>query len=93
MNADDLRQACLARPGAVEERPFGPETTVFKVEGKMFALSALESVPLRLSLKCEPALAEQLRDSHPEIVAGYHLTSATGTPSRSGPSTREWCAT
>ena len=73
MSPDDLRRACLKRPGAGEEFPFGPETSVFKVEGKMFALSALGSPALRVSLKCEPALAEQLRDAHPEIVPGYHL--------------------
>ena len=64
MSPDDLRRACLERPGAGEEFPFGPETSVFKVEGKMFALSALGSPALRVSLKCEPALAEQLRDAH-----------------------------
>ena len=73
MSPDELRRACLEHSGAVEERPFGPETSVFKVAGKMFALAPLGSPPLRVSLKCEPALAEQLRDAHPEIVPGYHL--------------------
>lgn len=73
MSPDELREACIGHPGAREERPFGPETAVFKVEGKIFALSPLGSPPLRVSLKCEPALAEQLRDAHPEIVPGYHL--------------------
>jgi predicted DNA-binding protein (MmcQ/YjbR family) len=68
-----LRKLCLRFPGAVEERPFGPETTTFKVAGKIFALSALESAPLKISLKCEPELAEQLRVSYPAIVPGYHL--------------------
>jgi predicted DNA-binding protein (MmcQ/YjbR family) len=68
-----LRRACLARPGATEEFPFGPQTSVFKVAGKMFALSALRSRPLEVSLKCEPELAEALRDSYPEIRPGYHL--------------------
>jgi predicted DNA-binding protein (MmcQ/YjbR family) len=73
MNAAALRKLCLGFPGAVEERPFGPETTTFKVAGKIFALSALESEPLQISLKCEPELAEQLRISYPAIVPGYHL--------------------
>ena len=68
-----LRSACLDPTGAVEEFPFGPQTSVFKVEGKMFALSALAGEPLEVSLKCEPDLAEQLRDSYPAIRAGYHL--------------------
>ncbi len=72
VTAEKLRSACLAQAGAVEEFPFGPQTAVFKVAGKIFALSGLAS-PLRVSLKCEPELAEQLRAAHPEIVPGYHL--------------------
>ena len=53
--------------------PFGPETSVFKVAGKIFALSALASPPLRVSLKCEPELAERLRATYPAIRPGYHL--------------------
>jgi predicted DNA-binding protein (MmcQ/YjbR family) len=68
-----LRRACLGREGATEEFPFGPQTSVFKVEGKMFALSALQLKPLKVSLKCEPELAEALRDSYSEIQPGYHL--------------------
>ena len=68
-----LRRACLDPPGAVQEFPFGPQTSVFKVEGKMFALSALGSDPLEVSLKCEPDLADQLRESYPAIREGYHL--------------------
>ena len=73
MKPSALRRACLARPGAIEDFPFGPQTSVFKVAGKMFALSALRSRPLKVSLKCEPELAEALRDSYPEIQPGYHL--------------------
>jgi len=73
MSPHRLRSACLEAPGAFEEFPFGPQTSVFKVEGKMFALSALEGDPLEVSLKCEPELAEQLRDSYPAIRGGYHL--------------------
>jgi len=46
---------------------------VFKVAGKLFAIAPLKSKPLRVSLKCEPALAEGLRAAHPEIIPGYHL--------------------
>ena len=73
MDADALRALCLGFPGAVEELPFGPQTTVFKVWGKIFALTALDGEPLTVSLKCEPALAEQLRGSYPAVVPGYHL--------------------
>jgi predicted DNA-binding protein (MmcQ/YjbR family) len=46
---------------------------VFKVGGRMFALSRLAAEPLSVSLKCDPELAEQLRASYPEIEPGYHL--------------------
>lgn len=73
MNASDLRDCCLSFAGAEETFPFGPRTSVFKVGGKMFALSALDSESVSVSLKCEPALAEALRAAHAEVTAGYHL--------------------
>jgi predicted DNA-binding protein (MmcQ/YjbR family) len=68
-----LEKLCLGFPGARAEFPFGEETSVFKVAGKIFALSALKSRPLKISLKCDPELAVQLRAEHPAIVPGYHL--------------------
>jgi predicted DNA-binding protein (MmcQ/YjbR family) len=74
MTADDLRAACLALAGAVEERPFrDPDVTVFKAGGKIFAITRLDGEPLRVSLKCDPDLAEQLRLTYPAITPGYHL--------------------
>ncbi len=74
MTARALQKLCLGFPGASETFPFGPEHSVFKVEGKLFAISALAASPLKVSLKCEPELAEQLRASFPDAVApGYHL--------------------
>src|SRR3954453_11656184 len=73
MDAAELRQWCLAYPGAVEDFPFGPETSVFKVGGKIFALSSLHRTPLEVSVKCEPELAVDLRDSYDAIRPGYHL--------------------
>jgi predicted DNA-binding protein (MmcQ/YjbR family) len=46
---------------------------VFKVAGKMFALSPLAATPLTVSLRCEPSLAEALRESHAPVLPGYHL--------------------
>jgi predicted DNA-binding protein (MmcQ/YjbR family) len=68
-----LRRECLRMPGATEDFPFSPETSVFKVGGKVFAITALEGRPLSVSLKCEPGLAEQLRADYPAITPGYHL--------------------
>ena len=74
MTAAQLRKLCLSFPGAYEDFPFGPETSVFKVEKKLFAISELGASPLKVSLKCEPELAEQLRGSYPDAVTpGYHL--------------------
>ena len=73
MDPQQLKAACLALPGAVEDFPFGDEVSVFKVAGKMFAASHLDSQPLQLSVKCDPDLAVQLRAAHPAIAPGYHL--------------------
>ena len=73
MRPAKLRDHCLAFPGSAETFPFGPETSVFKVSGKIFAISRLNENPLRVSLKCEPLLAEQLREAHPAVLPGYHL--------------------
>jgi predicted DNA-binding protein (MmcQ/YjbR family) len=73
VDRDELRSWCLQQRGAVEEFPFGPEHSVFKVGGKMFALSSLDRLPLEVSLKCEPDLAVELRASYEAIRPGYHL--------------------
>lgn len=73
MNAKQLREWCRSMPDAVEDFPFAPEVSVFKVHGKMFALSSLTQEPLDVSLKVDPDLGESLRSSHEAIVAGYHL--------------------
>ncbi|MEZ2391251.1 MmcQ/YjbR family DNA-binding protein [bacterium RCC_150] len=79
MDAATLRRICLGFPGTYEDFPFGPETSVFKVrasgasQGKMFAASALDEQNLAVSLKCDPALAEQLRSAHPEITGAWHM--------------------
>ena len=73
LGPDALRRSCLDLPGASEEFPFSEGVSVFKVRGKMFALSRLESRPLTVSLKCEPEIAEQLRATYPAVRPGYHL--------------------
>ena len=75
MTPDDLRDFCLALPGAVETFPFDLETSVFKTEGngKIFALSSLAATPLTVSLKVDPEDSIALRESWPEITPGYHL--------------------
>jgi predicted DNA-binding protein (MmcQ/YjbR family) len=73
MRPTKLRDVCLSFPGSAETFPFGPETSVFKVSGKVFAISRLKEEPIRVSVKCEPLLAEQLREAHAAVIPGYHL--------------------
>ena len=73
MTARRLRDFCLSLEGAEETFPFGPNTSVFKAGGKMFALSQLGAESLRVSVKCEPDLAEALREEHEAVLPGYHL--------------------
>lgn len=73
MNAAELHDHCLSFPGAEETFPFGPRTSVFKVTEKMFALSQLDADPLSISVKCEPTLAEALRETYAAVTPGYHL--------------------
>ncbi|PSS42642.1 MmcQ-like protein [Arthrobacter woluwensis] len=82
MDARELREFCLGFPGAIEDFPFDPDTSVFKVasevEGarhpaKMFALTRLRALPLSVSLKCDPVLALQLRAGYPQITGAWHL--------------------
>ncbi|MEU8955313.1 MmcQ/YjbR family DNA-binding protein [Streptomyces sp. NPDC048518] len=90
MTPEALRTFCLSFNGAVEEFPFTPETSVFKVAGKMFALTALDARPLTVNLKCEPEIAVRLRAAHPQIVPGWHMNKrhwntvsvAAGLPDR-----------
>ena len=90
MTPEALRTFCLSFNGAVEEFPFTPETSVFKVAGKMFALTALDGRPLTVNLKCEPEIAVRLRAAHPQIVPGWHMNKrhwntvsvAAGLPDR-----------
>lgn len=74
MNIEQVRELCLSLPGTTESFPFDETTLVFKVGGKMYALAALDAIPLRLNLKCEPERASQLRTDWPqEILPAYHM--------------------
>lgn len=73
MTPDALKAACLGLNGATETFPFNPETSVFKVGGKIFAISSLDADPPSVSLKCDPEVAVQLRAAHEEITPGWHL--------------------
>ncbi|WP_282159632.1 MmcQ/YjbR family DNA-binding protein [Ulvibacterium marinum] len=75
MNIEEFRNHCLAKKGVTEELPFGPDALVFKVMGKMFALSALERIPPQVNLKCDPERAIALREAYDgTIIPGYHMS-------------------
>src|SRR5918912_3405347 len=73
MDLPVLQRYLLSLPGAVEDHPFGPQPLVVKVGGKIFALVAADATPPNISLKCEPAHAQFLRDTFPAVRPGYHL--------------------
>lgn len=73
MNLEFLRTYCLSKKGATEDFPFGEDTLVFKVMGKMFAATNIEEENLRVNLKCDPERTIQLREEHEDIIPGYHM--------------------
>ncbi|GGS44826.1 MULTISPECIES: MmcQ/YjbR family DNA-binding protein [Streptomyces] len=74
MTPQQLRAFCLSFNAAVEDFPFNPETSVFRVLGKMFALAGLDARPLTVNLKCDPEDALRLREEHEGlIVPGWHM--------------------
>ena len=73
MDLADFRESCLTKPNVTEGTPFGEDTLVFKVAGKIFALASLEKVPPRVNLKCDPERALELRDRYEEVTPGYHM--------------------
>lgn len=75
MNIESFRQYCISKKGVTEEFPFDEQTLVFKVMGKMFALSGLERIPSQVNLKCDPERSVQLREEHDgAIIPGYHMS-------------------
>jgi len=73
MNIEEFREYCMAKPGVTEEFPFDETTLVFKVMGKMFALTNLDG-EWSLALKCDPERAVELREQYPAIRPGYHMS-------------------
>lgn len=73
MHIDELREYCLSKKGVDEGLPFGESTLVFKVLGKIFALTGLDADECRVNLKCDPDYALELRDEYPDIIPGYHM--------------------
>jgi predicted DNA-binding protein (MmcQ/YjbR family) len=73
MDLPDAISHCLSKPGAEETMPFGPNALVYKVGGKMFALTSPDDFPAWLNLKCDPERSLELRDHYAAITPGYHM--------------------
>ena len=73
MNIETLREYCLAKAGVQEGFPFGEDTLVFKVAGKIFLLTGLTNNPLQFNAKCDPDKAIELREKHTAVQPGYHM--------------------
>lgn len=72
MTIDILRDYCLSKPHVSEEFPFDKHTLVFKVAGKMFALTDVEDFS-SVNLKCDPEMAVELRERYSAVLPGYHM--------------------
>ena len=73
MNLELLIKQCMSYPEVEQTIPFGPDVLVYKVCGKMFALTSPDSFPTTVNLKCDPDRALELRDEYDAIQPGYHM--------------------
>lgn len=73
MHLEDAIAHCLSLPEVVEDTPFGPDVLVFKIGGKLFALTDPGDMPPTMNLKCDPERALALRDQYAAIQPGYHM--------------------
>ncbi len=73
MNIEEFRDYCLSFPGTTEDTPFDEDTLVFKVMGKMFALTSMSEYS-GINLKCDPEVALELREQYPAVQPGYHMS-------------------
>jgi predicted DNA-binding protein (MmcQ/YjbR family) len=73
MNIENLREYCLSKPGVEETLPFGPDTLVYKVTGKVFLLTSLDEERLSFNVKCDPDRAIELREQYTCVQPGYHM--------------------
>lgn len=71
---NNIIEYCLNKNGATKDYPFGPEPMVIKISGKMFALIfENKGESSYINLKCDPVIAENLREQHENVRPGYHM--------------------
>ena len=73
MNIETLQDYCLSLPDVEETLPFGPDTLVYKVNGKIFLLTGLDAETLSFNIKCDPEKAAELREQYACVQPGYHM--------------------
>ncbi len=73
MNIEALQEYCLSKKGVEETLPFGPDTLVYKVGGKVFLLTGLNEETLQFNVKCDPEKAVELREQYSCVTPGYHM--------------------
>jgi predicted DNA-binding protein (MmcQ/YjbR family) len=73
MDIETIREVCLKKSGVTEEFPFDESTLVFKVGSRMFLLAGLDTIPLRITLKCDPEHALERRERFDAVTPGYHM--------------------
>ncbi len=77
MNKEEVREYCISKKSVTEGFPFNDTALVFKVAGKMFALLDLSEDERGISLKCDPELAVELRERHPEVTPAWHFNKVS----------------
>ena len=73
MDIEQFRDYCLSKPDVEESLPFGDDILVFKVQGKMFCLTVLDSAAFTFNVKCNPEYAIELRERYNAVQPGYHM--------------------
>lgn len=73
MNVEEIRKYCIVKPGVTESLPFNDTALVFKVAGKMFALLDLSDDSRGITLKCDPALAIEVREKYSAVTPAWHF--------------------
>ena len=73
MNVEEFRDYCLGKKKVTEEFPFDETTLVFKVAGKVFAITGLDDPEFKVNLKCDPDRSQLLREEYESIRPGWHM--------------------
>ncbi len=73
MDLETLRAYCLSKLWVEETLPFGPDALVFKVMGKVFAITDLNDPLVKVNLKCDPDYALEIREMYDDIQPGFHM--------------------